>query len=637
MERRNVAGVTAEAVNAIKNKTAYALPNSPSALGMKPDEIKEAFFRAITDDNESVIAEIVRILNELDEVLISVWRYNDDHGKRISKSVVGVEYNAATGVLSFAHDDGTSEEIDLPLELIVKSGEYDELNDRIVLTLANGNKINIDASKLLGEFIGDGESIEKTRIGNKYSFRLVPELLGIIKREDGARLALESHESSDDVHGIAGQILRTVYEHNAREDSHPALSYRLTALESANEVVSNLLGVKYEYKTDADVKEVKEPPENVLPKALLSEVHAGSIVEDVLVDKTSKKTGQLVFENKVARAITTHIEIKEKYTADGIVYSASPGGEALPRLDIKITSDGYKEITSNGDGPFMYLTHKYSKPFSEMGTVSLLISFKEISAKTSFRICASDGSGKYFLPFLTDANGRVLIFNKYPVELEDGYKLRLVINHDMSVIRVYNLNWPSFYKDFYADLSSAHSSFSAWKSVMTRTDCLIQWRFGSAGVIAFDDLRIYDGDVFFVEPRLKLIYPTAIESGEKILVFSERVRELCRKYSGLADVSSYLDLVNRRFVIKTRVRDALASDKSADGVMLTDGIKTVVAVNSGEYVDLSDELPSDSHVWGMPSYVEFLAEKEYEDETGNAVTEKGAVRSVITYQVERKV
>lgn len=50
--------------NAINRKSAYALPNRPSDSGMKPDEIRRAFWRPVTDTEDSVLSELDRVVDE---------------------------------------------------------------------------------------------------------------------------------------------------------------------------------------------------------------------------------------------------------------------------------------------------------------------------------------------------------------------------------------------------------------------------------------------------------------------------------------------------------------------------------------------------------------------------------------------
>lgn len=62
-----------------------------------------------------------------------------------------IAYNAATGVLTFTRHNNTTVTIDLPLELIVASGSFDNATDEIVLVLANNQQIRIPVANLLTE------------------------------------------------------------------------------------------------------------------------------------------------------------------------------------------------------------------------------------------------------------------------------------------------------------------------------------------------------------------------------------------------------------------------------------------------------------------------------------------------------
>lgn len=60
-----------------------------------------------------------------------------------NSAVDSVSYAAATGVLTIKTNGGTEFSVDLPLELLVKSGYFDEAERDVVLVLANGDKIRI--------------------------------------------------------------------------------------------------------------------------------------------------------------------------------------------------------------------------------------------------------------------------------------------------------------------------------------------------------------------------------------------------------------------------------------------------------------------------------------------------------------
>lgn len=70
MRKENrIQSVSAEVKNAILRSSAYSLPDRPSERGMKPAEIKKAFYQPITDSARSVLAEIDRVVNEANEII----------------------------------------------------------------------------------------------------------------------------------------------------------------------------------------------------------------------------------------------------------------------------------------------------------------------------------------------------------------------------------------------------------------------------------------------------------------------------------------------------------------------------------------------------------------------------------------
>jgi hypothetical protein len=93
-------------------------------------------------------------------------------------------YAAATGVLTlqFTQYDGTTETktIDLPTELLIQSGYYDDATKEIVLVLANNtvenpSEIRIDAEDLLNLYFADDSTLQlytDSGDGNKLKFRI---------------------------------------------------------------------------------------------------------------------------------------------------------------------------------------------------------------------------------------------------------------------------------------------------------------------------------------------------------------------------------------------------------------------------------------------------------------------------------
>lgn len=86
-------------------------------------------------------------------------------------SFVGVSYNAENGIITFTNRDGTTDTVDLPLELLIESGSYNSTSQNIELVLANGSKIEIPAGDLVDEYKADGTTITLNPSTNTFSVK----------------------------------------------------------------------------------------------------------------------------------------------------------------------------------------------------------------------------------------------------------------------------------------------------------------------------------------------------------------------------------------------------------------------------------------------------------------------------------
>lgn len=86
-------------------------------------------------------------------------------------SFVGASYNSTNGVITFTNRDGTTDTVDLPLELLVQSGSYNSTTQNIELVLANGSKIEIPAGDLVDEYKADGTTITLNTSTNTFSVK----------------------------------------------------------------------------------------------------------------------------------------------------------------------------------------------------------------------------------------------------------------------------------------------------------------------------------------------------------------------------------------------------------------------------------------------------------------------------------
>lgn len=88
---------------------------------------------------------------KLEDKAVTADKLADDIIEKLSNTFKDVSYTPDNGHLTFTDNKGNTKTIDLPLELIVDSGEYDgtENEEAIVLTLANGEKIRIPVNDLI--------------------------------------------------------------------------------------------------------------------------------------------------------------------------------------------------------------------------------------------------------------------------------------------------------------------------------------------------------------------------------------------------------------------------------------------------------------------------------------------------------
>lgn len=99
-EIKKVEQVSEQTLNAIKRKSALALPNNPSDHGMKAADIKNGFVAFVTDANNSVIDEVNRVVDEVNAAFEDVDNVVDNTTKLANANggfAVGQTAAATTG------------------------------------------------------------------------------------------------------------------------------------------------------------------------------------------------------------------------------------------------------------------------------------------------------------------------------------------------------------------------------------------------------------------------------------------------------------------------------------------------------------------------------------------------------------
>lgn len=93
-----------------------------------------------------------------------------DGSAQLKESFRAVTYNANNGVLTFQRVDGSSINVDLPLEMLIKSGYYDEETSELVLVLANDEEIRIPVAELVNEYYADDITLSLANLNGKLTF-----------------------------------------------------------------------------------------------------------------------------------------------------------------------------------------------------------------------------------------------------------------------------------------------------------------------------------------------------------------------------------------------------------------------------------------------------------------------------------
>lgn len=185
-----IPNVAEETKEKIKRSSAYSLPHNPTGAGYKPQDIKNALFKPIVDGENSVLAEIEKLINELNKVLPSVkiseiklsgkdntlqlldenmqeiaainlpfvnLTVFEETEKNIPNNIelilnetnyrLKAELSSPNGVVA------QSNEIDLPIESLVVGAEY--FDGKIILLLKNNTSIAVEISDLVSGLVNE--------------------------------------------------------------------------------------------------------------------------------------------------------------------------------------------------------------------------------------------------------------------------------------------------------------------------------------------------------------------------------------------------------------------------------------------------------------------------------------------------
>lgn len=162
-------------------KEVVTLGGKVSEIGSKVSTIEEGAeknkINVVERNGQAITPSEDKVINIL--VPVNTSELNNDSKYQtdadVAETIVGVDLNIASGIITLTRKNGTTFTIDLPTEKIIKSGYYDSASEEIVLVLADDSEIRFNASQLIDEYYADNVTLEQytdTADGNKKKFRL---------------------------------------------------------------------------------------------------------------------------------------------------------------------------------------------------------------------------------------------------------------------------------------------------------------------------------------------------------------------------------------------------------------------------------------------------------------------------------
>lgn len=127
----------------------------------------------VTPLNESNLNKMDGALNDLDNRVIEQSNLKADKAD-INSTIVNVNIDENTGIITFTRYNGTTIKFDTKLEKIVTTVRYDSDKQQIVLVLEDGSELQIDVSALITQYeFEDSATIRFSVVGGKVSASII--------------------------------------------------------------------------------------------------------------------------------------------------------------------------------------------------------------------------------------------------------------------------------------------------------------------------------------------------------------------------------------------------------------------------------------------------------------------------------
>lgn len=307
---KEIAPISPENREAIRRKTAYSLPDEPSARGMPPDQIRKHFWSALTGDRQSLFVEIDRVAKEtnaaIDALLILIFGTVEVDGE-----AVRIAELIPTGISDYSLADLLAGFVDGSAQELISSG-VDGLSMAEYLALLD-QKIEE----------GGGGGITEETDPTVPAWAKQPSKPTYTAPEVGARPDTWMPTYTDVGADKSGAAASAVSGHNTNTDAHNDIRLLVQGLADRLNAFAN--------STDEDLDQAQE---------FMLYIKANR-------DLISQITTSKVSVADIVNNLTTNVTNKPLSAAQGVALKALIDAITVPTKTSQLTNDSNFAVTTN--------------------------------------------------------------------------------------------------------------------------------------------------------------------------------------------------------------------------------------------------------------------------------------------------
>lgn len=146
--KKKINNVSAETENAMLRKSAYGLPNRPSQVGMRAEDVKKAFYSSLIDGEASLLSELKRIVTEANDIFDYIYNDSDNHitdsknPHKVTKNQVGLSNVDNTSDLNKPVSTIQQAELDKKINYTDVRNDFNSEDTNKPLSAKCGNSLN---------------------------------------------------------------------------------------------------------------------------------------------------------------------------------------------------------------------------------------------------------------------------------------------------------------------------------------------------------------------------------------------------------------------------------------------------------------------------------------------------------------